>query len=273
MFAARVLTAIVGVPLILAMVWLGGLPFTLAAALVAALAAGEASRALGGTSGSSRVVLALPMLGAFALTALGALGSTEIVAGCGALLLIAVCLPLFSVPPETWTAQLAAILYVALPLSLFVALRTDPLGSAGVVLAGIPLSRGMARVLLVLTTVWAVDVVAYLVGRLIGRHQLWPRVSPKKTWEGTIAGLLAGVLVWLAWGPVVGLSPLLAGGLGTLTAGGAVIGDLAESALKRAAGLKDASTLLPGHGGLLDRLDSLGFATVIVFLYRILLGT
>ena len=121
--------------------------------------------------------------------------------------------------------------------------------------------------LLVLTTFTA-DTGAYAVGTLFGRHKLWPAVSPNKTWEGAIGGLCAAVLaVWVlsGWfdldlhiGAVVGL------GLGLGLA--AKAGDLTESWMKRKASIKDSSGLLPGHGGLLDRLDSIVGVAPVVFL-------
>jgi phosphatidate cytidylyltransferase len=122
--------------------------------------------------------------------------------------------------------------------------------------------------LLVMATVWIADIAAYFVGRRFGRHQLAPRVSPGKTWEGLAAALVAtGVyaVAWIAfaygavppvvrdlpWGPAWMLAFVV--GLAALS----VIGDLFESAMKRQAGLKDSGGLLPGHGGVLDRIDAL----------------
>ncbi|HLZ07651.1 MAG TPA: phosphatidate cytidylyltransferase, partial [Chloroflexota bacterium] len=94
------------------------------------------------------------------------------------------------------------------------------------------------------------------------------RLSPRKTWEGTLGGLIAGTLVVAAWGPPFDwhLLPAIAAGLIVSIAG--VLGDLSESALKRSAEVKDSGTLLPGHGGLLDRIDSLAFSVVVVFLLK-----
>jgi len=271
-FLARLLTALVGVPIILLLVWLGSWPFAIAAAVVAALAASEASRAFGSTSEPHRLATLLTVPGAFALTGLGFFGTNALHAGIALLLLIWVGVALFSVPTAAWASQFTALLYVALPMALLVVLRTGTWSSNGGTVLGVQLAGGATWALLLLTSVWGVDVCAYLVGRAIGRRKLWPRISPKKTWEGTVAGVLAGSLVWLAWAPLIGLSPAVAGIAGLVMSIAAVFGDLAESAIKRAAGLKDASALLPGHGGLLDRLDSLGFATVVVFLCRMFLG-
>jgi phosphatidate cytidylyltransferase len=121
--------------------------------------------------------------------------------------------------------------------------------------------------------IWTNDTMAYLIGSQIGRRKLFERISPKKTWEGTIGGAICTVLMawaislyfndfstaqWLAVGAMVGI-------FGTL-------GDLVESMLKRSIGVKDSGTLLPGHGGLLDRFDSFLFVVVWVWVVVRVLG-
>jgi phosphatidate cytidylyltransferase len=117
-------------------------------------------------------------------------------------------------------------------------------------------ARGPEMVLWMLLLVFAADIGAYFAGRSLGRHKLAPRVSPGKTWEGAIGGLLAVGLVALAGTVRLGL-PVAAGvAFGCAVGIFSVIGDLTESMFKRAAGLKDSGSLLPGHGGILDRIDS-----------------
>ncbi|MEI6149471.1 MAG: CDP-archaeol synthase [bacterium] len=146
-----------------------------------------------------------------------------------------------------------------------------------------PLSSTAVRLLLYLiVVVKASDVGAYFVGNAIGRHKLFPRISPGKTWEGLAGGLVTGVLASLAFfcllrGEITGPSPALFGCLsldmadawilGVLLAAIGVIGDLVESLLKRSAGLKDSGHLLPGMGGILDVLDSLLFAGPTLYFY------
>lgn len=115
-------------------------------------------------------------------------------------------------------------------------------------------------VFMALLPTWAADIAAYAVGSLIGRRKLAPRISPGKTWEGTIAGFLAAALaVWFVgtqiFSPGLPAEILVPIALAVGPAG--LLGDLLESALKRAAGVKDSGTMLPGHGGVLDRIDSL----------------
>ena len=118
--------------------------------------------------------------------------------------------------------------------------------------------------LMTLLAVWAADVGAYLVGSAIGRRKIVPRISPGKTWEGTIAGFFAAALVIVLWNrPFAGL-PAWAVVTAVLVGPIAFAGDLLESWVKRRAHVKDSGTLLPGHGGMLDRIDSLVAAAPLV---------
>ncbi len=148
----------------------------------------------------------------------------------------------------------AALVFVALPFSYIVRLH-------GV--------RPQGRVLLLflLVFIWMGDTLAYFVGRSVGRLPLAPQISPRKTWEGAVANLLGALLVAAVFVRFVAVEPrhlLLMAALGTI-AGQA--GDLLESAYKRSAGVKDSSSLLPGHGGILDRIDALILAAPVVWYY------
>lgn len=116
---------------------------------------------------------------------------------------------------------------------------------------------------------WAADVVAYAAGSLVGRRKLAPRISPGKTWEGTVAGFVAAALaVWFVGTEVFipSLPSEILAPLALAVGPAGLFGDLIESALKRAAGVKDSGTILPGHGGVLDRIDSLLFVAPVVAL-------
>jgi phosphatidate cytidylyltransferase len=111
--------------------------------------------------------------------------------------------------------------------------------------------------LMTIVAVWAADVTAYVVGSVVGRRKIAPRISPGKTWEGTVAGFLAAAAVVVLWSrPELGL-PTVSLVIAILVGPAAFAGDLLESWVKRRAGVKDSGTLLPGHGGVLDRIDSL----------------
>jgi phosphatidate cytidylyltransferase len=121
------------------------------------------------------------------------------------------------------------------------------------------LPGGRAFTLFVLAVTWSGEAAAYFVGRRFGRRRLAPQLSPGKTVEGALAQVAASVVAALAAAPVVPLPSLTAAGLGAMLGVVGQLGDLSESFLKRSAGAKDAGQLIPGHGGLLDRLDSLLF--------------
>lgn len=157
-------------------------------------------------------------------------------------------------------ATLAGIFYVAFPLAL---------------MCHIPTMWGEREPVLMvyyLFMIWANDVFAYLVGMAVGRHHLFERLSPKKTWEGFLGGLIGAVLVGAIGYWQVGGSLTAWIGFALVAAVTGVLGDLVESMFKRAAGVKDSGDLIPGHGGLLDRFDALLLSApfVTVYLYYVM---
>jgi phosphatidate cytidylyltransferase len=162
-----------------------------------------------------------------------------------------------------------SVLYIALTLSCLLPLRFSPLGGGCLGLTGAAGgATGRNLMLLLFLVIWADDTFAYLVGRAIGRKMLFPSISPKKTLEGSLAGLVGSLLVaWgfarLFWQTASLKKVILLAGLIALFG---QIGDLAESAMKRGANLKDSGSVLPGHGGLLDRVDSLLFGAPVLWL-------
>ena len=168
--------------------------------------------------------------------------------------------------------------WVALPLLLATPLAAFALGGrrralaggylllfllAGAGLLDLRAEGGLAWVLWLVAVVVASDVAGYFAGRRLGGPKLWPRVSPKKTWSGTVAGWIAAALAGLAFAGVTGAGAGLAA-VSVAVAMAAQAGDIAESALKRHLGVKDSSALLPGHGGLMDRFDAMTGAAVMV---------
>ncbi len=134
------------------------------------------------------------------------------------------------------------------------------------VLIGFLLLLPRSAIFVLFGIIWAGDSAAYYGGRAFGRHPLAPKVSPRKTVEGAMCGLIGSVIAGIAVGAwLLKLPWTLLAAVSTATAIAGQIGDLAESALKRSAGVKDSSSILPGHGGILDRLDSLLFAAPVFF--------
>ena len=131
--------------------------------------------------------------------------------------------------------------------------------------------QGRWWILMTFAVAWAADIAAYAVGNLAGGPKLWPRFSPNKTWSGFLGGLAGAVLaaVALAALPVFKLNPWAAALAGLCGGLAGMAGDLWESMLKRRFGVKDASDLIPGHGGLLDRVDGLMFVVVILSAFRL----
>jgi len=129
-------------------------------------------------------------------------------------------------------------------------------------------TSGRVLALTVVLGVWANDSLAYLVGSMVGRHKMVPKISPRKSWEGFLAGGFGTIAVWVALPllvPTVGITLPYAVVTGTVIGATVVIGDLFESRMKREAGVKDSGNALPGHGGFLDRLDSLILVCLIAY--------
>ena len=161
---------------------------------------------------------------------------------------------------DRWVAAVGGALYLGFSLGFFLALYLwHPVDTD---------HFGLRLVALVLLAVIAGDTAAYFAGSALGRHPFFPTISPHKTVEGAVAGAAASILVAALAGPaMVGIGALAGVGLGALIAVAEQGGDLAESALKRQAGVKDSSALVPGHGGLLDRVDSLVLVGPVVYCY------
>ena len=276
----RILTALVLILAVFALVFFGKLwMITLAALLVAELAAVEflsLARVGAAKHGAQLRIPIAWMLGATALLFVVTLPSVPVESQLPVLSALTLLLfawngfrsPLLQVLPDT-AQGLFGLLWIVYPLTLIPLLWKS--------------EDGPALVLFLMVSVWAGDIAALYVGRAFGRHKLAPRLSPGKTWEGSIASI-AGSL--LAAGAVVAASDALAARGNPLLhiaqplwqslvlAGilniAAQLGDLLESAVKRGAGVKDSGTVLPGHGGILDRIDALLLAAPVLW-YAVLI--
>lgn len=153
---------------------------------------------------------------------------------------------------KTMQFRIAGMLYILSAVTAMAWLRVQPFSS------GDDLSQGAEWIISLFALVWSTDIAAYITGRLIGGPKIAPRISPNKTWAGLIGGMAASAGVAYALSSYVPtLSAMHAVFIGALIAVIAQAGDFLESGLKRRAGVKDSGTLLPGHGGLLDRVDGL----------------
>ena len=268
MLRDRARSAAILVPPLLVALWLGGIWVVLVVAVAIVVAGMEAFRLLAAAGHPS-----LPVLGV-ALAVVVALGDAlkQLPGGAG-LLLAALGFVLVGVgavtrlDPRDGLAVFATTTFGAVYVGLlgFVA-RLGATGSPvdpSAPLGALGAERGW--ILLLVLVVWAFDTFAYLVGRRFGSRPFMAHISPSKTVEGVIGGAVAAAIVGAVIVAALG-RPWLAGlGFGLLVGGAAQAGDLAESMLKRAAGAKESGTLIPGHGGMLDRVDSFLFAAPVAF--------
>jgi phosphatidate cytidylyltransferase len=264
----RVLSAAILAPLALALVVAGGAPFLVGVTVMCGLATWEAGAlfaAIAGTTVSASwrsliVVTAGILLLGIQLAqvhpaAAGLAASSILVLSLGALVA--------SGPPAkrflSWALGAATLVYVV------------GLGGHAVLLRDG--SHGLAWTLVACAGTWGTDIGAFYAGRRYGRHTFFAAISPRKTTEGALGGLASGALgaALVALLARLPISPGAALLLGLVVSAAAQAGDLAESLLKREAGVKDSGTLIPGHGGMLDRIDSLLFALTVTYYGSILL--
>ncbi|MEQ9399841.1 MAG: phosphatidate cytidylyltransferase [Longimicrobiales bacterium] len=271
----RLAVAVVGIPVVVGLLYLGGWPLTLPVAVLAALGAREVF-ALASARGT-RAFPFLGMAGAAAVVVAAGWGGTYPVAAPALLAVVAGVAGLaFGRALASRTATdgplgavavtVTGVVYVGLPLAAVPLLHALPAHAGWGGAAPSPWMGTMA-VALPLAATWVGDSAAYFAGSAWGRNgpKLAPAISPNKSWVGAVAGLVgagaAGAVWFVVAGPFLPDAPLR-GFVGVVATGallgaGAQAGDLAESLLKREAGVKDSGTLFPGHGGALDRLDAL----------------
>ncbi len=258
MIRTRVLTVAVLLPLLLVLLWLGSWAWLALVAAIAAVAVHEVcglyarvdlpvSRAWAWAAGGV----------AFATTAVVAFGDLPSAAlALGPLLALCVSLVAFLLAPgerpyRAFLGVAGAALYPAWLLGFVLLLRLGP--------------RGLGTTFWLLAVIWLSDAAGYGGGKLIGGTHVVPGISPGKTLSGFVAGFVVSVGAAAAMGRLIGVAPVPAAALGAVVTLAAQFGDLAESLLKRRAGVKDSGTILPGHGGMLDRFDGVLIGAPVLY--------
>ena len=246
----RAAAAAVLVPVVIGCVWLGGIAFELLLLIASGLMILEWCRMVFPRQerGAQMAVFALGCAVAFGCARAGAAHYAVFVvlAAWAASMLLA----RFTGSLTLW--RCCGVPYLVLPILAMFYLRNEPL-------------LGLVAIIWLLCVVWATDTGAYFAGRLFGGPKLAPRFSPKKTWAGLLGGMLGAGCAAVAVAYFAGLPGLLlVGVLGAVTAAVSQVGDIFESAAKRHFNVKDSGALIPGHGGILDRVDGLLFAAVFV---------
>lgn len=263
MHLKRWITGLSALPILIFLVCLGGVPFIVLVGIACACSLWEYYRIV--FNADRRMMVNAVTSWGYVISA-GILFAAYVAGPEGVLVLVALNLVLagllsvfiYKTNPavvEIIQKQVMGVLYITLSLSFLVAIRLEP--------------EGMTWIFFLLAIIFAGDISAYYVGSYLGRHKLSPAISPGKTVEGAIGGLAANLLVGaigkylflqaLAWGPAL-IFFVVAGMAGQA-------GDLFESEMKRSSKIKDSGGLLPGHGGFLDRLDALLFASPVAYLF------
>lgn len=264
----RAVTAFVGMPIVLGVAWLGGWWAFVVAALIALLAISELHSMMVHEGYHPLVLVSCALSLLFMLAAMlpgQRVPMVEI--GISVALLASFPFLFFRKKLEgamlDWSLTLAIAFYVGWPLSLILVLRGFQVG----------LGTGLWWLFLLFGGVWGFDTGAFFAGHFWGRHKLAPRISPGKTWEGVFGGLLFSVSAALVFATLaLGMPWYLAVPLGVLLGMAAMLGDLAESLIKRQTHVKDSGQFFPGHGGVLDRIDSVLFAILVIYIFALLVG-
>jgi phosphatidate cytidylyltransferase len=254
----RILSALIGIPLVVLAAWHGGIPLILLTGLVIIQGLREINKMLENLG--IKPSLWLAVAGGLILTAGAYLyhdgypGPSITIILIMHLLAMVVLYPRYTMLDSAGT--LMGTLYVGL-LNYFYLLRMLP--------------DGWIWLIFTLAATWACDTAAYFVGMAFGRRRLAPALSPKKTLEGSLGGFAGSILIGFVFYLIYDFLPLPKLLLLSLSVGAAAqVGDLLESAFKRQAGIKDSSDLIPGHGGILDRIDSTLFTTPLVYYFVVL---
>ncbi len=272
----RAMTAFIGMPIVLAAVWLGGWWMFALAGLLMVLATGELYTMMLHEGHRPLIAVSLAFSLLFMVAAMlpqQRLPLLEI----GISLTLLISLPAFFWRKKMegamvdWSLTIAMAIYLGWPTSMLLLLRGYQMGFSG----------GLWWLLTLFGGVWGFDTGAFFAGHAFGRHKLAPGISPGKTWEGVFGGLIVSIIAALLFTTVPTLlhwpAPLdvpwyLAVVLGVGLGVAATLGDLAESLIKRQTHVKDSGQFFPGHGGILDRIDSILFAVLVIFIFAQLFG-
>jgi phosphatidate cytidylyltransferase len=264
----RTITSLIGIPIVLACTWFGGWAAFAAVALVIFLAINELHGMMLHEGYHPIIAISLVLSLLFLIAAMFP-QQRPLLLEIGLAIAVFVTFPLLFFRKKLegamvdWSLTLAIAVYLGWPLSLLPFIRGYQIG----------ISTGFWWLLTLLLGVWGFDTGAFFVGHFLGRRKLAPRISPGKTWEGVCGGLVFSILAALfcAMWPL-GIPWYLAVLLGLLIAVAATLGDLAESLIKRQTHVKDSGQFMPGHGGILDRIDSLLFAVIVVYFFAQFVG-
>jgi phosphatidate cytidylyltransferase len=259
MLRRRVTTSLVLVPVLLAAVWFGNPWLSIVVAIFALLGAFEFYRLSSFAGWQPFTFLGTVFVLLFILNAHWGDGRTTLFL-ISVVVILSLIRLLWCTDKEkaftNWAWTIGGVFYIGWTMSHFILLRE--------------LDDGRSWVLVALLVTFASDTSAFFVGRAWGRKRMAPAISPSKTWEGAAAGIIGAIIAVVILAVVMGLDGIGHGGLiilGFFISVFAQLGDLAESMLKRTAGVKEAGKIIPGHGGILDRLDSLIFTVVLVYYY------
>jgi phosphatidate cytidylyltransferase len=294
-FAKRTIVVVIGIPLAAAVIYAGGWLFAAAAAFISSIGVWEYLR-LARPKGLHTHYVPSILASFFTILSFNALSITPsgilfwglFTIVLILLFLISMILALFSKKPNPLAnvaIAITSIIYVAVPWALVVGFRS--IGYTGMqrilnifqdgqfnlaFLENGGDNVGITLVLGLFIAIWSCDIFAYLGGKAFGKHKIFPRVSPKKTIEGSIIGLVGAIagftIISQTFFKHFPVNHALA--IGLLIGVASQLGDLAESRLKRDSGIKDSSNIIPGHGGILDRFDSLFFAAPTLYFYLII---
>lgn len=264
----RLITAFVGIPIVLGVAWLGGWWAFAVAALIAILAIYELHIMMVHEGYHPLVLVSCALSLLFMVAAMLPRQRVPLLeVGISVALLASFPFLFFRKKLEgamlDWSLTLAIAFYVGWPMSLLLVLRGYQVG----------LGTGLWWLFVLFGCVWGFDTGAFFAGHFWGHHKLAPRISPGKTWEGIFGGLVFSISAAVLFATLsLGIPWYLAAVLGVLVGVAAALGDLSESLIKRQTHVKDSGQFFPGHGGVLDRIDSILFAVLVIYIFALLLG-